>query len=45
VFRDGADRMWAQLPAVAGDGMIVLDIDASLVQVHSEKKRRNIREL
>jgi Transposase DDE domain group 1 len=31
-------RMWAQLPVVAGDGMIVLDIDASLVTIHSEKK-------
>jgi Transposase DDE domain group 1 len=37
-FATVRQRMWAQLPAVAGDGMIVLDIDASLVQIHSEKK-------
>ena len=37
-FATVRNRMWAQLPAVAGDGMIVLDIDASLVTIHSEKK-------
>ena len=37
-FATVRNRMWAQLPAIAGDSMIVLDIDASLVQVHSERK-------
>ena len=32
-FATVRNRMWAQLPAVAGDGMIVLDIDASLARL------------
>jgi hypothetical protein len=37
-FATVRNTMWAQLPAVCGDGMIVLDIDASLVTIHSERK-------
>lgn len=31
-------RVWAQTPVLAGGGRVVLDIDASLHQVHSENK-------
>jgi len=31
-------EVWRRLPMVTGDGPVILDIDASLVEVHSENK-------
>ena len=32
------DRVWQRASAAGGDGPVVLDIDASLVEIHSENK-------
>lgn len=31
-------RVWARVPALGGDNPVVLDVDASLVEIHSENK-------
>jgi hypothetical protein len=31
-------RVWSRIPALVGDGPLVLDVDASLIEIHSENK-------